>query len=363
MRLSPLFVSCILLAGCSDAREPIAPATGVPFQASVSPTVLSAPVFGLAALGSDLVAAETFVGVTALTSGGSNLLASLPGVTGVAPAPRDFFAVTGAPLDPALEPGSRKLYRLLNGRAVLVADLGAFENTVNPDQVWNSGPPDSNPFNVVSLGGERLLVADAAANAILSVRDGGRIDWVVVLPPLLIPAKQFRRLIGCPGSGAPECKGLPDRVLAQPVSTSIAVGPGGAWYAGELTGFPGEPGHARIWRITPGTNHVVCPASSCTVAVNGLTSIVDLKFGPNGLLYVAELDADGWISVELKAGGGPLMPSAGGRIKACDVVAGTCTVIASGLSLPTALAFDAAGNLWVAENSAIPGVANVHIVP
>jgi hypothetical protein len=50
---------------------------------------------------------------------------------------------------------------------------------------------------------------------------------------------------------------------------------------------------------------------------------------------------------------------AGGSIKACNVTTGTCSNVASGLSLPAALTFAADGSLWVAQNSTIPGVATV----
>ena len=51
------------------------------------------------------------------------------------------------------------------------------------------------------------------------------------------------------------------------MATSIAVGPDGAYYAGELKGFPGTPGHPRVWRIEPGTRHTVCPSAECVAVV------------------------------------------------------------------------------------------------
>jgi hypothetical protein len=44
----------------------------------------------------------------------------------------------------------------------------------------------------------------------------------------------------------------PGTVPQQSVPTSVALGPDGAWYVGELSGFPFTPGTARIWRIVPG---------------------------------------------------------------------------------------------------------------
>jgi len=357
-------LSLLVCFGCTEAG-PAGPEGGLDIAASLtaSPATLAAPVFDLApSPDGSLLAGETFVGITELRKGGTDAVSSLAGVTGIAAIGRgDMMAVTGAPFAPFLEPNARKLFRVSSGNARLIADLGAYEDANNPDQVWNTGPPDSNPFNVAGLNGGAVLVADAAANDILMVDGNGSIDWVAVLTPQLVSTAPFKALIGCPGSGAPEC-GLPAAIPAQPVATSIAIGPDGAWYAGELTGFPGAPGMSRIWRIAAGSRHVLCPSSACTLAASGLTSIVDLEFGANGSLYVAELDADSWLAVEIKSGGGPLTPSAGGTVKECNVSTGVCAVIASGLALPSALAVDKAGQLWVAENDAIPGVAHVHTV-
>jgi hypothetical protein len=83
-------------------------------------------------------------------------------VTDVAPIGSGMmFAVTGGFPGPIRQ----KLFRVSrNGKTTLVADLFAFETAVNPD----GGAIDSNPFDVAALGGSRALVADAAANALLS---------------------------------------------------------------------------------------------------------------------------------------------------------------------------------------------------
>jgi sugar lactone lactonase YvrE len=181
-----------------------------------------------------------------------------------------------------------------------------------------------------------VLVADAAANALLVVSARGEVDWVAVLPPKLLPF-------------------MGNMIPAQPVATSIAVGPDGAYYVGELTGFPATPGNSLVWRIEAGTRRTVCPSASCAAVVEGLTSIMDLEFGPDGTLYVVELDQASWLAT---AGG--TAPAAGGAVKACDVDAGTCSIVASGLDLPSGIAVAADGTIWIAENESIPGVAHVH---
>jgi len=359
----------LLAAACADSSLPtspdddvIAPQLSAVQAGDISGVELTSPVFALATNpDGSLVAAETAVGVTELRMGAADLVASLPGVSGVAPVGRgNLFAVTGAAQDPSSEPDEKKLFRVSRGSSRLIADLGAFEETVNPDQVWNTGAPDSNPFNVAHLNGASVLVADAAGNDILHVDGRGNVDWVAVLTPHLVPTANFKSLLGCGGPASPPECALPDEIPAQPVATSVAVGPDGAYYAGELTGFPGEPGFSRIWRIEPGSMNVLCPSAACTMVADGLTSIVDLAFGPDGTLYVVELDAASWLAVELAAGPGGLTPVAGGRIKACDVATGTCGTILDGLSLPSAITVGTDGVPYFVQNTAIPfGTATI----
>ena len=56
----------------------------------------------------------------------------------------------------------------------------------------------------------------------------------------------------------------------QAVPTSVVVGPDGAVYVSQLTGFPFPEGGSTIWRVRPG------PAP--TVYASGLTNVTDLAF-------------------------------------------------------------------------------------
>ena len=81
--------------------------------------------------------------------------------------------------------------------------------------------------------------------------------------------------------------------------------------------------------------------------------------GPAGTLHVAELDEQSWFAVEV------LPPNAltGGSINACDVNAGTCSEVATGLPILTAITFGKDGTLWATKNALIPGLAEVVAVP
>jgi hypothetical protein len=60
------------------------------------------------------------------------------------------------------------------------------------------------------------------------------------------------------------------------VPTTVARGPDGAFYVGQLTGFPFPVGGARVWRVEPG--------SAPTVYASGFTNIIDIAFDRRGRL-------------------------------------------------------------------------------
>ncbi len=130
-----------------------------------------------------------------------------------------------------------------------------------------NGPSvNPNPFDLARANGGKVYVADAGANAILVVNNRGKVDWVARLPEeLLPPTAGLKELAGCPNVSDPELEfvcSLPPEIRADPVPTSVAIGPDGALYVGELKGFPAVPGTSRIWRIEPGARHVECGTSS-----------------------------------------------------------------------------------------------------
>jgi hypothetical protein len=171
-----------------------------------------------------------------------------------------------------------------SGRAkpTMIASLAAFEASNNPDHGAGPGAGfgdpkiDSNPYAVTPYRGG-FAVADAAANDLLWLSPRGAISVLAVFPTQterLTPA--LARRIGAP----PTMRSI--RVQAVP--TSVAVGPDGALYVGELTGVPYEPGTARVWRIDPG--------NKMSVYASGFTNIVDLAFD-DGSLLVLEVASQG----------------------------------------------------------------------
>ena len=274
----------------------------------------------------------------------------------VAPTWFGMFAVTGGATDPnLLTPLSRKLFRVVHGKVTELADLFAFEESVNPD----GAGIESNPFDVAALWNGSALVADAAANALLIVDRDGTVDWVATLPTEPVSTANIKRLLNCPSVNPPPgpCS-LPPMIPAQAVATSVAVGPDGAYYVGELKGFPAPTGASRIWRIKRGTRHAECGTSpDCQVIADGFTSIIDLTFGWDGTLHVVELDEASWFAVEVTHS------PVGGTVNACkrqrwsgDWV---CEEEAAGLMMPTAATVDFRGNTHVVTFALVPGAAEV----
>ena len=322
----------------------------------------ASPLFGLAtAPNGDILVADAGAGI-ALRNGVLDI--SLPGVTDLDPLGRGtVWATTGAGQDPTQDTG-QGLYRASQGTNRLIVNLFAFEAANDPDGPLNppDGNVDSNPFDVASLGGRAALVADAGGNDLLRVDNQGNVHVLAVFPNEPVSTANVKDLFGCP-VGPPSICGLPPMIPAQAVPTSIAVGPDGYYYVGELKGFPAPTGASNIWRVAPDASWALCGSSPDCVKVfdGGFTSIIDLAFGERGFLYVAELDERSWLAVEP----GFTSFSVGGTINACDLDAPTptCAEAATGIPILTAITFGKDGSLWATKQALIPGLATVVKIP
>lgn len=325
------------------------------------------PVFDIAAMSDGSILVTEGTSIERITASGVETVAVVPTVegspvNGLATIGADGVFATSGGLDLAVGAG---LWRVSDDGARMVADIEQFESSHDPDALegrrWKqlaceddaaqgfTAGPQSNPYHLVAISDLTTLVADAAGNTLLSASIGGDVDWIAVFEPPVDEQGEWRFFR--PAENAPEID-----CHVQPVPTAVAVGPDGAYYVGELTGTPAVPGWSRVWRIEPGASNVVCPSDFCRVAIEGLTSVIDVAFGPDGQLYVVEMDRAGWLS--LIVGG-----SLGGAIKRCDVDSGTCETVEETERPLMAIAFDPFGQLWVAENEGIgPGVGMVRTV-
>jgi hypothetical protein len=179
-----------------------------------------------------------------------------------------------------LGPGAARFGKLLKVdlRGIrAVADFPRFEEGNNPDEGAGAEPGfeiDSNPNGLLVRHGARY-VTDAGGNDLLKVDHKGRISVVAVFPPRLVDAPP----------GIPD---LPPQLPMQAVPTSVVKGPDGAFYVGQLTGFPFPVGGAKVWRVVPGHKPKVFAA--------GFTNIIDIAFDKRGRLYVLEIATNGLLS-------------------------------------------------------------------
>jgi len=351
IQIDPMPDPASVLAGHENAAGPMR-TNGVHRPSSGFTT----PLFGLAtAPNGDILVADAGAGI-ATRRGATDI--SLPGVSDMSPLGRRSMwalrGLTGAPGDDT----GQGLYRAAKEKNRLIVDLYAFEEENNPD----GGAIDSNPFDVHSLGGEAALVADAGGNDLLRVDTEGNVEVLAVLPDEPAPTANIKSIFGCP-DGPPGICGLPDMIPAQPVATSVAVGPNGYYYVGELKGFPAPTGASNVWKIAPDASGAHCPSEDCKKLFDGgFTSIIDLKFDARGTLHVVELDEKSWFAVEP----GFRDFSVGGTINACDLGASSaaaCSEVATGIPILTAITFGKDGTLWATKNALLPDKADVVEMP
>jgi hypothetical protein len=199
-----------------------------------------------------------------------------------------------------------------------VADLGAFELQNNPDGLH---PGESDPYGLLALRGEQI-VADAAGNDLVRVSRRGEISVLAVFP---------QRAVAGPG-GTP--------VLMDAVPTSMAIGPDGALYIGQLTGVPFPVGAARIYRLTPG--------GTPQVYAGGFTNVIDIAFARDGSLLVLEMAKNSLASGDPSGALIRLAPDGSRQ-----------TLISDGLVSPASVALGRDGSIYISNHGQEAGAGEV----
>ena len=234
------------------------------------------------------------------------------------------------------------------GSWVEVADLTAyeFENNVAGDFYPNeetgeidpeSPNLESNPYAVIAVD-DGVLVVDAGANAVLHVSADGTIAPFAIFPAEMVEAPDFL--------------GLPPGTLIpmDAVPTSVAVGPDGAYYVGQLTGFPFPVGGAKVWRLEDmnGDGDAMDDGEK-TVYAEGLTAVVDVEFGSDGTLYAVEIARNGLLAAE--EAGPDDVEAVTGAVVAIAPDGSHAEVASEGLILPGGVAVADDGSLYVTNFS------------
>jgi hypothetical protein len=225
---------------------------------------------------------------------------------------------------------------LASGMWAPVGDLTAYEDTFNPDGM----DVNANPYASLALPGHRYVL-DAGGNTLFDLLNEGRVGFVpslkllTVFPPRLVLAPPFLMLP--PGTMIP----------MQSVPTSMVLGPDGALYVGELTGFPFPVGGARVYRLERHLFSFGAP----TVYASGFTAIIDLDFDEDGNLYVLEHRKNGLLSSDTT--GALIRVSTGG---AQTEIASTGLVNPAGLAIGDHTAY-------VSNFGTSPAVGEVVAIP
>lgn len=206
-------------------------------------------------------------------------------------------------------------------------DLAAYEAAKNPDR----GIPDSNPYGLLAESaraghddedesendsdddergqGQAIIATDAGGNSLLRI-NGKRITTLATFPSR--------------SSGR----------STDAVPTSVARGPDGALYVGELTGAPFTPGLANVYRIV---------GDSAVPYLAGFSFIVDITFGRDGSLYV----------LEFASGEGLTGPGTLWKVNPATP-AGTRTPIATGLVTPTSVTIGTDDAFYISNCGVFP---------
>lgn len=205
-------------------------------------------------------------------------------------------------------------------------DIAAFAAAHPQDPATLGGTPDettydSDPYDIVRYHGG-FAIADAAANDVLWLSPECDLSVIARLPTV------------------PETAPF-GTINAQAVPTSLAVGPDGALYVGELRGVPSLPGTADVYRVAPGQAPVA--------VVTGLTAVTDIAFDHEGRLLVLEYNVGGLLSP----------PTVPGALLRADVSTGQFVMLpVTGLSSPTGLAVGHHDVVYISNNGTSSGTSN-----
>jgi hypothetical protein len=167
-------------------------------------------------------------------------------------------AARAALAEPANHFGQLLRFNRATDELSVLGDLSRFEGNHNPIH-----DPNTDPTGVFKWG-HKFYVTDSGANDLVKVKHH-HVRLVKVFHDVSTSAGKV-----------------------QAVPTDVVVGPDGALYICELTGFPFVQGAASIYRMVPG--------HKAHVWASGLTNVTSIAFGPDGRLYAVQISNRGLLT-------------------------------------------------------------------
>lgn len=216
-----------------------------------------------------------------------------------------------------------QLYKvdLNTGSLESIFDFAEYEITKNPD----NGDVVTNPYDL-TISGDTAYIVDGGGNAAYKIKLDGSDGQGIGIPKNIISASELPSLP--PGQEIPPglVEFLPDgQIAVQSVSTGGTIGPDGALYVGEYTGFPYPEGKSRIFRIGEDNKP--------EVFLDGFTHITDLTFDENGNLLVLQFSDTSQLEGDLRFLPGSLIQVAPDGTRTTLVAAGEGLESAAGLDI------------------------------
>ncbi len=230
---------------------------------------------------------------------------------------------------------------LNTGEVESIFDFGKYEITNNPD----GGDVVTNPFDL-TIDGDTAYVVDGGGNATYKVKLDGSESEAIAIPKKVLSASKLPPLP--PGQELPP--GLIDilpggNIAIQSVPTGGTIGPDGALYVAEYSGFPYPEGESRIFRIGEDGNP--------EVFLDGFTQITDLTFDDQGNLLVLQFGDDSQLKGDLR-----FLP--GSLIKVAPDLTRT-TLVAAGEGLESSAGIDIGpdGQIYITKRGVGPELGSV----
>ncbi|MEH1791582.1 ScyD/ScyE family protein [Nostoc sp.] len=168
-----------------------------------------------------------------------------------------------------------QLYKadLKTGTLSSIFDFAKYEITKNPDK----GDVVTNPYDL-TISGDNAYVVDGGGNTAYKIKLDGSQSQAIAIPKTIISSSALPPGLQLPPGLLDELPG--GKIAIQAVPTGGAIGPDGALYVGEYTGFPYPAGKSKIFRIGKDMKP--------EVFLDGFTHITDLTFDKKGDLLVLQ---------------------------------------------------------------------------